>query len=502
MTHGTKAKKRWGLWILGGGVSCVIILGVLGAVFIPIFITKWLGGDEFRRLASRQVSTLLRTEGEFHAFQWSSFSVYSDGFRSRPGAPGPWIWNLCSLRADISPRLLLDRVLRFSEITVGELNLESNLQGAKGPSDAAIFLAQEKEAGPDIFRDVQVGLVRIQSAQLKPSAATGGWGVENLQIVLSPTKTRTDFTLQQGTILQTNPWLGQLQIRSARGQYVAPVLYLTSMEASSSKGGVLDISGEWNQGNPQGSRGEIRWSDWPIPSEASSLGIVRIQGKTAGNLTLETVTSSGISGRGSLRLMDASFQTDPSMRSSLQGLQSANDFMRKLTSLSIGLKTSTFDVLAGLADDPRWNNARLSTAKTDFQITPGGWEMTNLNVESQGFLWLRGQIRSRGGMLSGKILLGMDTKLAKKVQEFTYGACFRGTEGGYLIEPIEISGSQQSPKNDLSPKLVSAAQRRATEQTARTMGAVLQKISGDQPGNAAGTAGQILNSLFGPPQTR
>ncbi len=95
-------------WIVAGLLAIGLIVVVSLAALLPVWIVRWLGGKDFQRLASQQVSELLQTEGEFQPFEWSSFSVYTQGFQSRAGALGPWKWDIQDVRTEISPRLLLD----------------------------------------------------------------------------------------------------------------------------------------------------------------------------------------------------------------------------------------------------------------------------------------------------------------------------------------------------------------------------------------------------------
>jgi hypothetical protein len=109
--QGRSRVSRW--WILGGLGAVLFAFVVVMGAFLPIWVVQWLGGKDFQRLASQQVSSLLRTEGDFEPFEWSSFSVYTSGFQSRAGAAGPCLWNIREIRTEVSPRLLLDRILRF-----------------------------------------------------------------------------------------------------------------------------------------------------------------------------------------------------------------------------------------------------------------------------------------------------------------------------------------------------------------------------------------------------
>ena len=96
MGAGSSKGRIW-LWLLVAPVLALVLLGLAGFLILPGIVQKWLGGDDFRMLASRQLSTFLQTKGELEPLQWSSFTVSSAGFASRPNAPGPWVWEIRDL---------------------------------------------------------------------------------------------------------------------------------------------------------------------------------------------------------------------------------------------------------------------------------------------------------------------------------------------------------------------------------------------------------------------
>lgn len=119
------SRERRGSFLpwLGSGFALLIFLAVGAYFFLPTLIFRWLGGDEFRRLASQQLSSVLKTEGELEPLTWSSFTVRSGGFTSKPGAAGPWLWKIQKVETGISVPLLLNRILRFPEILIDSVTL-------------------------------------------------------------------------------------------------------------------------------------------------------------------------------------------------------------------------------------------------------------------------------------------------------------------------------------------------------------------------------------------
>lgn len=469
MAPSRRSKSNLLLWTSGGLVAVVLVLGVVGAVFLPIWVTRWLGGDQFRHLASQQLSTLLKTEGELQPLEWSSFSVYSGGFASRAGAPGPWLWNLRELRTEISPRLLLDRVLRFPVISIGELSLQPGTQPGLVPGEVPTP-APGPKTSPDLFRDVQVGTVEIRSVQCKASAASSGWGVQSLQVSVQPSKQQTEFALRGGEIVSPLAWLGKIQLKSAKGRYTEPTLFLTSLEAQSPAGGTLQISGEYTPSPSSQARGRATWDRWSIPGGKIGVGLFEIPARMSGEFVLQELRPGGPVGQGQVQLVEARLEPGSGSETILA-------------------------LLGALTQEPRLRGCPLTTAKARWSMQPGLYDVSQILAEAPGLLRASGQVRITGQNLSGQIALGLEKNIGSKVNALTGGECFRREEEGYLYETINLSGSVDNPQNDLKAKLTSAMARTAV----RTGAQILERAAGSQGGgDAARAAGQILN-LFGAP---
>jgi hypothetical protein len=470
MNQSQQAHKGSSLrWILGGGVVLLVIIGVALAAFLPVWVVQWLGGKDFQKLASQQVSSLLQTEGDFQSLEWSSFSVYTPGFKTRPGASGPWIWDFQDIRTEISPRLLLDRILRFSEITIGRLAIESG-SNVSIPRESPPASASREGSSAELFRDVQVGKIEIRDLQITPSSGTSGWGAKEIFTQIKPSKQKTDFTFQHGFIQTPLNWLGEVSLVEAKGRYVEPTVFLTELLLKGKSGGSMDMSGEVTPGKTPQAKGRVSWEKWPIPGGKIGVGLFEIPASMSGEFILQEFRKDGPVGKGQVRLVDARLEPG------------------KGSETVLGL-------LGLLTGEPRLRGCPLTTAKASWFMQPNAYDITEIVAEAPGLLRAVGQIQIRGQGLSGRIELGLEGDLGRKVNALTGGECFSRLENGYSVQTIQISGTMDSPRNDLQPKLTAALTRTAI----RTGAQILEKATGAQgSGDAAGAAVNVLKSLFGP----
>lgn len=457
---------------LGVVLVLIVLSGVGGYLFLPTLIFRWLGGDEFRRLASQQLSSLLKTEGELEPLSWSSFTVHSGGFASRGDAAGPWLWKIQKVQTEISVRLLLDRILRFPEILIEAVTLSPGSRpDILPPSESPKTATSEKKSSSELFKDVQIGRIAVQKFSLKPCSATRGWGVQDIQVEVKPTPTQTDFDLQKGEILTPLSWVGALDLEKAKGQYADPKISLHELGIRTKSGGTLTASGEFTTGQMPQAQGKFAWQNWAVPGGKIGVGIFEIPAKMSGDFQLTEWRSGGPVGQGVVRLVEARLEPG-------QGSQTI-----------LGL-------LALLTGDVRLQKSNpLTTAQAQFSLQPGSYEVNRIVAEAPGVLRVVGQARMAGQNLNGQFQLGLGRDLGMKVNGLTGGECFRREENGYLYESVNLSGTMERPQNDLEPKLKQAL----TKTAVRTTVDIIQKATGNtDPNTPAGAAGQILKSLFGP----
>jgi hypothetical protein len=317
---------------------------------------------------------------------------------------------------------------------------------------------------------VQVGKIEIRDFQITPSSGTSGWGANGILAQIKPSKQKTDFTFQHGFIQTPLNWLGEVSLVEAKGRYVEPTLFLTELLLKGKSGGSMDMSGEVTSGKTTQAKGRVSWEKWPIPGGKIGVGLFEIPASMSGEFILQEFRKDGPVGKGQVRLVDARLEPG------------------KGSETVLGL-------LGLLTGEPRLRGCPLTTAKASWFMQPNAYDITEIVAEAPGLLRAVGQIQIRGQGLSGRIELGLEGDLGRKVNALTGGECFSRLENGYSVQSIQISGTMDSPRNDLQPKLTAALTRTAI----RTGAQILEKAAGAQgSGDAAGAAVNVLKSLFGP----
>jgi hypothetical protein len=317
---------------------------------------------------------------------------------------------------------------------------------------------------------VQVGKIEIRDFQITPSSGTSGWGAKGIFAQIKPSKQKTDFTFQHGFIQTPLNWLGEVSLVEAKGRYAEPTLFLTELSLKGKSGGSMDMSGEITPGTTPQAKGRVSWEKWPIPGGKIGVGLFEIPASMSGEFVLQEFRKDGPVGKGQVRLVDARLEPG------------------KGSETVLGL-------LGLLTGEPRLRGCPLTTAKASWFMQPNAYDITEIVAEAPGLLRAVGQIQIRGQGLSGRIELGLEGDLGRKVNALTGGECFARLENGYSVQSIQISGTMDSPRNDLQPKLTAALTRTAI----RTGAQILEKAAGAQgSGDAAGAAVNVLKSLFGP----
>jgi len=150
------------------------------------------------------------------------------------------------------------------------------------------------------------------------------------------------------------------------------------------------------------------------------------------------------------------------------------------------------DTIAKYTKTDRFRRLILNQVRGDFRYDASGLHVTNLVVESERLIMVKGSFSVVNGQIDGTFDLGI-TPAPLQFLPGSQDKVFSAPRDGYAWTPLRITGPYRSPREDLSARLYAAAEN-----------AVVQKV-GDTATQAVGTAVDtakkgvdgVLGLLFG-----
>ncbi len=484
-----RSRKRRGAptsgW-LGRLAVATLVVGVLGAALGYWSLKSYLHSDGFRRLLSAKVSKALGMTGEFTRFDWDGLVVDTAAFEANGrGVIG-------SLHADrLHSEVNLAGVRRgVWDLYGASVNrVEINLDARSNSNASALSIAfpDEVSAIPAkhgwLPTTVEINGLDLRELIIKATFDDGDLFAYGMRVGVERTSDKHTYRaeIDGGRLRLPWPWLPAIDIDRVRLRYQNGGFFVTDATASIFKQGRLDASGEWipklqqyaAEGNLRGIKcDELLSADWSK----------RLTGDVASSFIIEH-RSTGPLATGTLTLKNG-----------------------VLTALPM------LDSLAAYADTRRFRVLNLSDARADWRWQQGEISLTNLVLSSESLVRLEGQLTIRGRSLDGLLRLG----LAPGTLAAIPGAetvVFLPGERGMLWSPLHISGTLDDPEEDLTKRLMDAAQNRMFDVIPETGEKVLKftrsilgesgavgkgvEVIDSAAGTLGGTLGGVLNGLLG-----
>lgn len=435
--------RRWGKWLAIGMLALVftsLIVGYLAA-------RAYLHSEGFRLFLGKKVSAAAGVQGNFQPFRWHGLAVDSGGF-SASGENRIRAIELGGLHAEIDLGALrrsawhierseirtlavaIDTTRPVAERTVTPENLPPAAPGKKAPG----WLPQKVEfSGLDV-RDFNVaaatsqGLVNLKNAVLKakPGQAADSWLVE----------------LTGGNLALPFPRLREARLERADLRHESGVVFLNHASAGLWTDARAEISGEWNTttrersfgGNLRGARlEEALPPHWARRISGTAETDFSIHG-SAGNQTI----------KGHAEIRDGTLTALPAL-----------------------------DALAAYLDTARFRTIRLSEARADWRREGDHWTFENIVLAGEGLLRIEGTLASTSGNLAGNFRLGLSPAVLGKIPGAESHVFLPGP-AGLSWTTVNISGTPDDLREDLTERLIAAAGMRMIEEIPETGEKVLR----------------------------
>lgn len=442
-------------------IVVMLAIGVFLTAGCTYFLLhSYLRGDKFRVLINQLVGDVIGANVEFNSLEWKGVKVRTDGFRAEGSG---------SLRSAYATDLTAN--MRLLHLFSGEWFIE-NLQIAelyahldvskdqvgsgtatRSKSDQPLHSENSGEKGflwamlPD-----RSSLQSLEVSKLRLKVRTRSGAVELTDGLLSATEGRSqkhshDFMLSDALI--HTPWFADpIHLDSAKGRYVDERLSLHQSSSRIFGNGQLSLSGQLDKGG----------YEW--------FGI------------LEGVDVEELIAEDWKKRLSGILRTEFNLQSKQNGFKTRGRLM-----LNNGVLTAlpVLDRIAAYTNTNRFRRLRLTQCQLNYKSEHAVHtndehvriELSDIVLVSEGLVRMMGDLVIDDGKLDGEFRVGIMPGLLAHIPGAETKVFDHG-ERGLRWAPLRITGTIDSPKEDLSERILAAAGERIIELVPETGEKVLK----------------------------
>lgn len=427
-SHSEVPRRRWRRILLAWGGAAVLFIGGL-AIGGKLWAESYLRSAEFRRFVNARVGKTLKAEVEFAPFGFDGLSVSTDGLKAR-GFEGSLFASakLEQIRARFSLRRFFDHVWQVDSVEAGRLSL--NLSGSRLVKPEEVSASEGEGSTPSsswLPNRVEVSRAHIQDVDITwgdlPTTAGALRGVE---VIIVPQDRGWSFEGGGGELAVSN--LPVLDVRQLKLREKSGTLYINSAEfLGRGSTGTISAEGEVNSGHGVDLRARLSQVD--LAPFLSGDWRARLHGKASGDVRV----ISSLPAKGPVELSGT-----------LQLEQARLEALPVLNQVALFTRTEQF------------RSVKLSKATARFKRDGHGLTVDQIIAESTGLIRIEGSFFVANQQIDGLF----DVGVAPSTLQWLPGSqerVFTISRDGYLWTKMRLTGPVDSPKEDLSNRLVAAA---------------------------------------------
>lgn len=426
--------KRFLLW----GITFFFTLLIGFFLSAYLFINSYLKSKDFHRSISQKTSDLLNVDGDYLPLQWNGENIYSDGFAGIGRADGLFTQLRANhIQCHLNLRSLLKRTLQIDELEVQYLEATlSNSSPSLSTHNQTLKLKPiETSHSGNLFswspKFFNLRKMTFKETDLLWNDDQYPGAIRHLQLTITP-EASSLWKIEgiNGELIQKG--LPTLKIESLKLSYHQAQLFITQGRLQLPDEGTLDVSGdigftERSTVNLQTNFKGIR-SNLLLPENWRA----RLTGNLSGNFKLKGDLNGRelLSAEGSMHLTNGKLEALPI-----------------LDQIALFTHTEQFRqiILQKSSADISWNKSELN--------------IDHLLLESEGLLRIEGDGRCKivNGMVDGNFQVGIIPSSLRWLPG-AQSKVFTTQREGYLWTNLHLSGPVDHPNEDLSPRLIAAAQ--------------------------------------------
>lgn len=411
-------------WLSLGGLAVIlIVMLVAGAAWIR----SYLRSEDFRRLVDDKTGAALRSETVYSPFGWSGSSVFSDSLQGT-GLEGSPVKNFRAdqLRAEVNWRAIFDGAWRVDEITVGYFegtfrqpvhveNAPTAPQPTASPSGLRQYLPQRFELGTLQVAQARLGFLDAQGQE--------ALAVRDTALTLRQDGSSWVINGQRGVLNVRG--VPQLDIDSFRSRLQRDAFFLTDAQLRLGETGKVTASGEI----ASNSQVEVEWQQVDVAPFLPGDWKSHVSGFLSGTSVIKwgAAGMSEATATGKFELKDGLIQGVPML-----------------------------DQIATFTGAPQFRRMPLQQMTGSYSWAKGLLTLTNIVAESKGLLRVEGTcVVAPDGRIQSALRLGVTPQTLQWLPG-SRERVFTVAQNGYLWTDVQVSGTLQSPQEDLSARLIAA----------------------------------------------
>ncbi|HEY3898649.1 MAG TPA: hypothetical protein VGM54_08555 [Chthoniobacter sp.] len=447
---------RFILWSIPIGFVVLVVIYFVAKSAID----SYLRSDGFRQFVARKAGDTLHADAELTPLTYSGSNIFADNFHAQGGPDAAFAkLDVEQIRTELSLRKFFEKVWEVDQFDVQRVRVNFEGPRANRPPEPTTSPLNAPKV-PDnstgwLPNRVEIGKATIHDAEL----TWNGGGLHDTALEISPYEGGWQIVGQGGKLDYAK--LPQLEVANLHLRYHAPSLFLNNVELRQPKGGALMASGEVNFSHKLDIALKLTNIDiYPYLSDDWRL---RAKGNLSGDVTVRS---------------DLPVHGGPELSGSLHLAQG------ELTALPV------LDEIATFTRTRQFNHLNLSNASGDFTRDDTRLHVKNFVAESDGLIRVEGEFTIENGNIDGDFQVGV-TPGSLQFLPGSQAKVFTVSRGGYVWAPMHLSGPANKPTEDLSPRLIAAAQGAVIEG--------VQNAAGEAIKTGKDAAKGILDLLLTPP---
>jgi hypothetical protein len=447
-------------WFVGG----VLAAAVAGFFAFEAWLNSYLASEAFRQRTEAAVGRALKARSSLAPLQRQGTTLASETLQLQ-GEPGASFASaeVQGVRAEVDLFALWGRLWRIEHLNLQRLNVDLNRpapatpapEPAAGTPPAAASPApspslQPQPGSPPAWQRLLAGLLpnrtritRVHTDRASFSLVGAELRQSRLAAVPSEAGSGWEIGLESGDLSVPGLPAGELQeakftLRNGGGGV------LRSSRLQITKGGQAFLSGEWT---PEGGRDfHARLENLVAEPFLPLWWRTRIAGLLQGSLRFQKSSGTAETLSGELKLTNGRLEAFPLL--------------------------SQLDSFVG---SQRFRQVALKTASAKLRRAAGRTEFSDIDLDADGILRLRGTLTIENGTLDGRMQLGIPPAVIQWLPN-ARTKMFGESRDGLLWTPFTVTGPIDQPVEDLTPRLANAAVEAVTDTLKKLPAAVPQGV--------------------------